>query len=199
MHTDPTDETLSDRADQASAVVPEQPTPTRKPLLWGRTTQGLGTVASTVTAAGSTVASGVGVAGSSAVSTAVAVGTAGANLASKATKSVVSAGGQVIAKTGIGTAVEYLDHELEQRGVKQALGSAAGAVVDRLDQVTGKQLVELLEARLRMQDEYNDVLATRLAEALERIAALEEKVSHGLATRERASGNPCRHGRLATL
>jgi len=179
MHTDPTDETLSDRVDQASAVVPEQPTPTRKPLLWSRTTQGLGTVASTVTAAGSTVASGVGVAGSSAVSTAVAVGTAGANLASKATKSVVSAGGQVIAKTGIGTAVEYLDHELEQRGVKQALGSAAGAVVDRLDQVTGKQLVELLEARLRMQDEYNDVLATRLAEALERIAALEEKVSHG--------------------
>jgi hypothetical protein len=51
-------------------------------------------------------------------------------------------------------------------------------VVDRLDQVTGKQLVELLEERLRMQDDYNDVLATKLAEALERIAALEEKLRH---------------------
>jgi hypothetical protein len=136
----------------------------------------MGKIATTVGAAGSTVASKAASVGSGAASVAAAAGTAGVGMAASVASTAAAAGGTVVSKTGLGTAVGYLDSTLEQRGVKQAFGSAAGAVVDRLDQVTGKQLVELLEERLRMQDEYNDVLATKLAEALERIATLEEKL-----------------------
>lgn len=144
--------------------------------IWRRTTQGMGKIATTVGAAGSTVASKAASVGSGAASVAAAAGTAGVGMAASVASTAAAAGGTVVSKTGLGTAVGYLDSTLEQRGVKQAFGSAAGAVVDRLDQVTGKQLVELLEERLRMQDEYNDVLATKIAEALERIATLEEKL-----------------------
>ena len=148
--------------------------------LWDRTKLGLGKVATKVAAAaGSTVASAASTAKSGAVSAATKATTTGASTAASAAKSAVAAGGQVATATGLDKAVEYLDSTLDERGVKKAIGSAAGAVVDRLDQVTGKQLVELLEARLRLQDEYNDALASRLAEALERIAALEEKLRHG--------------------
>ena len=149
---------------------------TKDSSIWRRTTQGMGKFATTVGAAGSTVASKAASVGSGAASVAAAAGTAGVGIATSVASTAAAAGGTVVSKTGLGTAVGYLDSTLEQRGVKQAFGSAAGAVVDRLDQVTGKQLVELLEERLRMQDEYNDVLATKLAEALERIASLEEKL-----------------------
>ena len=46
----------------------------------------------------------------------------------------------------------------------------------KLDEVSGKRLVELLEKKLAIQDSYNDILATRLAEALDRIKALEDRV-----------------------
>lgn len=149
---------------------------TKDSSIWRRTTQGMGKFATTVGAAGNTVASKAASVGSGAASVAAAAGTAGVGIATSVASTAAAAGGTVVSKTGLGTAVGYLDSTLEQRGVKQALGSAAGAVVDRLDQVTGKQLVELLEERLRMQDEYNDVLATKLAEALERINSLEEKL-----------------------
>ena len=127
--------------------------------IWRKTTQGIQSIATTVGAAGSTVATTAASVGSGTVSAIAAAGTATVGMAGAVASTAVSAGGTVVEKTGLGTAAE--------------------AVVERLDQVTGKQLVELLEQRLRVQDEYNDILATRLAEALERIAALEEKVAHG--------------------
>jgi hypothetical protein len=130
----------------------------KEPSIWRKTTQGLQAIATTVGAAGSTVASTAASVGNGTVSAIAAAGTATAGVAGAVASSAVAAGGTVVEKTGLGTAAE--------------------AVVDRLDQVTGKQLVELLEERLRIQDEYNDVLATRLAEALERIASLEEKLGH---------------------
>lgn len=75
-----------------------------------------------------------------------------------------------------GATVDRIDGELEQRGAKQLVKETAGAVVGKLDEVTGKRLLELLEEKLAIQDTYNDILATRLAEALERIAKLEAEV-----------------------
>lgn len=65
----------------------------------------------------------------------------------------------------------------ESSGTTQAIKATAGAVGGKLDEVSGKRLVELLEQKLRIQDSYNDVLATRLAEALERISILEDRVN----------------------
>lgn len=96
-------------------------------------------------------------------------------VASAKATGAIDTGKQAYAGSLLESAVNYLDGELDQRGVKKAIKDTGGAVVDRLDQVTGKQLVELLEAKLRVQDEYNDILATRLAEALERIAQLESR------------------------
>jgi len=173
------EDTTSANADgDASALGSKAEDDTKDSSIWRRTTQGMGKIATTVGAAGSTVASKAASVGSGAASVAAAAGTAGVGMAASVASTAAAAGGTVVSKTGLGTAVGYLDSTLEQRGVKQAFGSAAGAVVDRLDQVTGKQLVELLEERLRMQDDYNDVLATKLAEALERIATLEEKLRY---------------------
>ena len=116
----------------------------------------------------SDAASAISEAGSAAAAKAMDFGANAAKEIAEKTTAVLSA-------TGVSSAVEYLDDTLEERGIKDAFSDAAEAVGDKLDQVTGKQLVELLEAKLRRQDEYNDILATRLSEALQRIAALETK------------------------
>jgi hypothetical protein len=115
-----------------------------------------------------------------------ALGTAGAtktaeiskqtlHAAGEVTREAIGAGVQAYSGSKLESAVTYVDGELDQRGAKKAIKDTTGAVVDKLDQVTGKRLIELLETKLRAQDTYNDVLATRLAEALERIAKLEAR------------------------
>ncbi len=105
-----------------------------------------------------------------------AIGTAGAAKTAEIGKQTLEASKQVYAGSKLESAVKFVDSELDQRGTKKALKDTTGAVVGKLDQVTGKRLIELLEEKLRIQDAYNDVLATRLAEALERIAKLEAKI-----------------------
>jgi hypothetical protein len=97
--------------------------------------------------------------------------------AKDATRDVLKAGAQAYAGSKLESAVQAIDNELDQRGAKLAAKQTTQAIVGRLDQVTGKRLVELLEQKLKLQDTYNDVLATRLAEALERISKLEVEVS----------------------
>ena len=98
------------------------------------------------------------------------------DVAGEATCSVIDTGKQIYTGSKLESAVNYIDGELEQRGAKKAIKNTTGAVVGKLDQVTGKRLLELLEEKLQIQDAYNDILATRLAEALERIAMLEAKI-----------------------
>ncbi len=90
-------------------------------------------------------------------------------------KQALDTGKQAYAGSTLESFVKYLDGGLEQTGAKKVIKDTSGAVVGKLDQVSGKRLIELLEQKLRVQDEYNDVLATRLAEALERIAKLEAR------------------------
>ena len=117
--------------------------------LWGRARDALGGASTRATSASSAIAS-----------------------------KAVELGKQSYAVTGatVGAAISYVHGELEERGAKQAIKSTAGAVVGKLDEVTGKRLVELLESRLQLQDEYNDILATRLAEALDRITVIERQL-----------------------
>jgi hypothetical protein len=124
------------------------------------------------------------------VSKAAAIGSAGAaktaeiskqgfQLASDATRSALESSKQAYAGSTLESAINLIDDELDKRGAKKAISDTTGAVIDKLDQLTGKRLVELLEMKLRVQDEYNDILATRLAEALDRIGKLEARLQNG--------------------
>ncbi len=119
------------------------------------------------------------------IGAAAAISDAGNAVAAKAVeigvdaaKEIADSSTSVLSGARLSSAIEYLDNALEEHGIKDALSDTADAVSDKLDQVTGKQLVELLEAKLRRQDEYNDILATRLSEALRRIAALEKRLGN---------------------
>ena len=132
-----------------------QTPPTRSPF-WGKAREVLSGASTRASSAGAAMAS-----------TAASIGAAGVTKTTELGKQTYSAAG---------AAVTYIDSELEDRGAKQAIKSTAGAVVGKLDEVTGKRLLELLETRLQKQDTYNNVLATRLAEALDRITALEAQI-----------------------
>lgn len=134
--------------------------------VWEATAQSLSDAAAAISEASSVVAA-----------KAMEIGAAGADLTIDAAKHIADKSNQAFSATGLSSAVEYLDNALEERGIKDAIADATEAVGDKLDQVTGKQLVEMLEAKLRRQDEYNDIMATRLAEALQRIAALEKTLA----------------------
>ena len=72
--------------------------------------------------------------------------------------------------------VNEFGEQLEATGIPQRLGDTKDIIGEKIDEVTGKRLVDLLEVRLEKQDMYNDVLATRLAEALDRISQLEHEM-----------------------
>ncbi len=139
---------------------------------WGKTREALSNASTRVSSTGAALAS-----------KAASLGTLGAAKTAElgmqtyaAAGSAVETGKQAYVGSGLATAVNYVDGQLEEIGAKQAISSTAGAVVGKLDEVTGKRLVELLEKRLQKQDAYNDILATRLAEAIERIVALENRI-----------------------
>ena len=161
MQSGSTDE--SDRNRTEDVPVPELPTPSNTSI-WGKTRKALNEVSAQASSAGGTLAS-----------KAVNLGTSGATKTAEATRGAIETGKQAYSGSKLESAVDYIDGELDQRGAKKAIKDSTGAVVGKLDQFTGKRLVELLEEKLRAQDEYNDVLATRLAEALERIAKLEAR------------------------
>ncbi|MCC9621371.1 hypothetical protein LPB41_06650 [Thalassospira sp. MA62] len=57
--------------------------------------------------------------------------------------------------------------------------STAGKVGSSFDTVTGAKLLEEVRAMVVLQEKYNDVLATKLEEALQRIEILEATLSKG--------------------
>ncbi len=74
---------------------------------------------------------------------------------------------------------KYMDDkgitEKAEQGLSKAkdISEIAG---EHLDQISGKKILEIVEQRLEMQTEYNDLLATKLEEALRRIDVLEKQI-----------------------
>ena len=62
---------------------------------------------------------------------------------------------------------------LDEKGVTEHVSKAYDATQDHLDVVSGTKILRLVEERLELQEKYNDILATKLFEALKRIEALE--------------------------
>ncbi len=163
---------MQDSPDEDITSIPQNLDGTIAPLsaatasAWERAKSVLGSAAAQASAAGSSISS-----------TVAAVGNAGATKVAETTRDVVESGKNAYAGSKLEAGLRRVDAELDQRGIKTAVASATSAVAGKLDEVTGKRLVELLETKLRVQDEYNDILATKLAEALDRIAKLEERVN----------------------
>ncbi len=65
---------------------------------------------------------------------------------------------------------------LDETGVTEKVSDLSNVATDHLDKVSGKKILDLVEERLGMQNEYNDVLAHKLEEALKRIDVLEKKI-----------------------
>jgi hypothetical protein len=143
----------------------DNPAATTLAAVWESATQSLSDAVGAISEASATVAD-----------KAAELGAAGVEMTTDTAKQIAQTSVSVFSGMGLASAIEYLDDAIDQQAITSAISDAAEVVGDKLDQVTGKQLVEMLEAKLRRQDEYNDILATRLAEALQRIAAIEQRL-----------------------
>ena len=66
---------------------------------------------------------------------------------------------------------------LDERGITEQAIKAYGATQEHLDKVSGAKILAIVEGRLALQEKYNNLLATKLHEALQRIESLEEQLS----------------------
>ncbi len=66
---------------------------------------------------------------------------------------------------------------LKEKGVIDQAEKISNGVSERLDVISGAKILALVEERLDIQSRYNDILATKLEEALNRIADLESKLT----------------------
>ncbi|MEZ4815066.1 MAG: hypothetical protein R3A80_07660 [Bdellovibrionota bacterium] len=65
---------------------------------------------------------------------------------------------------------------LDEHGVTEKAKQIGATTSDHLDTLSGAKLLKLVEERLALQSKYNDILATKLDEALNRIQQLEKKL-----------------------
>ena len=65
----------------------------------------------------------------------------------------------------------------EESGVKGKVDAVQSEVSGKLDEISGQAMYQLVQERLAEQDRFNDLLATKLHEALERISELENRLA----------------------
>lgn len=65
---------------------------------------------------------------------------------------------------------------LDEHGITEHVSKAYDTTQEQLDVVSGSKILRLVEERLELQEKYNDVLATKLSEALQRIELLEARL-----------------------
>jgi len=168
------------------ATIEGKPVPSRFNSFWSKAKEAVTEVSAQATIAGNSLASKAVTVGTTAAAKTSEIGKQTLSTSAEMTQSAIEVSKQAYAGSRIESTVNYLDSELEQHGVKQTLKETSAAVVGKLDEVTGKRLLDLVEQRLQLQDYYNDVLATRLAEALGRISRLETQLA-GVKTAEPAT------------
>src|SRR4030067_764508 len=66
---------------------------------------------------------------------------------------------------------------LEDKGITPKIKTATDFTEKQLDILSGNKALKLVEERLILQEKYNDILATKLDEALSRIENLEIKLN----------------------
>ena len=66
---------------------------------------------------------------------------------------------------------------LDDKGITSKIKTATDFTEEQLDVLSGSKALKLVEERLILQEKYNDILATKLDEALSRIENLEIKLN----------------------
>lgn len=95
-----------------------------------------------------------------------ALGTAG-----RATKDAVISAGETVRQKTAGAA-----GAVQRSRAGQTVSSASKRASEHFDTLSGAAILRLVEERLEVQARYNDLLATKLDEALRRIETLERQL-----------------------
>ncbi len=77
-------------------------------------------------------------------------------------------------KERIDSAANTVKQQYEDSGLKDRAESVSNTVSGQFDIVSGQAMFQAVQDHLAKQEQYNDVLANKLFEALERIKQLEE-------------------------
>jgi predicted nucleic acid-binding Zn-ribbon protein len=83
---------------------------------------------------------------------------------------------QSLLKAKLDQAAEQTQKVLDETGISEFAGRVSKSANEQLDSVSGAKMLALVEERLQIQDHYNDILATKLQEALDRIEELEKQL-----------------------
>lgn len=73
--------------------------------------------------------------------------------------------------------IKLIKRYLDDKGVTSKAKSVADFTEEQLDILSGSKALKLVEERLILQEKYNDILATKLDEVLNRIENLEVKLN----------------------
>ncbi len=65
----------------------------------------------------------------------------------------------------------------EESGAKGKVDAVQSQVSGKLDEISGQAIYQLVQERFAEQDRFNDLLATKLHDALERISELEKRLA----------------------
>lgn len=68
---------------------------------------------------------------------------------------------------------------MDDKGLTETLSTIKGFTDDKLDTISGQKVLQLVQERLVIQEQYNNILATKLEEALDRIKSLEAQLKKG--------------------
>lgn len=79
-------------------------------------------------------------------------------------------------KKRVDEAVAHSKDYLDDKGITEKASQAYDATQEHFDRVSGAKILRLVEERGELQAKYNDILATKLQEALQRIEALEKVI-----------------------
>lgn len=94
---------------------------------------------------------------------------------SKTIKKVAESDSRVVTKAR--TLTTDAQRRYEESGAKDKVEVVQSQISGKLDEISGQAMYQLVQERLAEQELFNDLIATKLHEALERISELEKLLS----------------------
>jgi len=100
-------------------------------------------------------------------------------LKDKAIEGYDKSGAKTVVEKSTKETMDFMDRngitDKAEAGIKK-LQEVTDIASENFDKVSGKRILEIVENRLILQTQYNDLLASKLEEALNRIEVLEKSI-----------------------